>query len=123
MKSTEQYKNIIIQRHKYVLNFHHIKRGGRSAGKSFRKKSRCCPLLIMSIMPNQLSQKEEKKPDIIKRGYRDTSASERIVEGLKKEASKQASKNKYSQKTLKERLVFNSGGGPLGKVDFDRIFV
>ena len=120
MKSTEQYKNIIIQRHKYVLNFHHIKRGGRSAGKSFRKKSRCCPLLIMSIMSNQ---KEKKKPDIIKRGYRDTSASERIVEGLKKEASKQASKNKYSQKTLKERLVFNSGGGPLGKVDFDRIFV
>ena len=65
------------------------------------KKSRCCPLLIMSIMPNQLSQKEEKKPDIIKRGYRDTSASERIVEGLKKEASKQASKNKYSQKNIK----------------------
>ena len=68
-------------------------------------------------------RKEKKKPDIIKRGYRDTSASERIVEGLKKEASKQASKNKYSQKTLKERLVFNSGGGPLGKVGFDRIFV
>ena len=111
MKSTEQYKNIIIQRHKYVLNFHHIKRGGRSAGKSFRKKVDAVHCLLCPLC--QTNSPQKKKPDIIKRGYRDTSASERIVEGLKKEASKQASKNKYSQKTLKERLVFNSGGGPL----------
>jgi len=87
------------------------------------KKVDAVHCLLCPLCQTNSPQNEEKKPDIIKRGYRDTSASERIVEGLKKEASKQASKNKYSQKTLKERLVFNSGGGPLGKVDFDRIFV